>query len=137
MTRRDETSEVGTLETTGAGRKDALAQGLQAALDKAHVSVENVSDRTKVPQSTLRWFLGETGAALLPARVYLRGHLLLVAREIGMDETLARDLFDAAYPKIEEIRDLPEIRRVSGSALALSAGLAGVGILAIILAFAS
>jgi hypothetical protein len=44
-------------------------------------------------------------------------------------------LFDAAYPPHAESYDAPSVPRLRTSTLAVTAGLIGVGILAIILAF--
>ena len=117
---------------------DPLAAQLAEAMSKAAMTPEAVADRTKVPLSTLQALLGEPqpgGYAVLPARAYLRGHLGLAAREIGWSREEALALFDETYPpaKTEEIvKDAPGLK--TGS-VALAAGLLGVGILAVILAF--
>jgi cytoskeletal protein RodZ len=113
-----------------------LGRELRQALDDAGMTVDAVADKTKVPRSTIAALLGEDVAAVLPPRVYLRGHLGLIVREIGLEVEEWLKKFDAAYPVVEEeqlIRDMP---RLKTSTIAVAAGIGGVGILAVVLAFA-
>ena len=114
---------------------EPLASALRAALETSCFTLEEVAARTKVPQSTLQALAGESINAVLPARVYLRGHLGLAAKEIKMDVQEAVRLFDETYPPDEERRASPQNNRFTPRMLAVSAGLAGISILAIILAF--
>lgn len=116
-------------------RTEPLATRLQAALDDAGLTVEVLADRTKVPRSTLRALLGEEVAVLLPARVYLKGHLCLAARELGIDEDEVKSLFDKTYPVVAEDSLSSDLPRLKFGTVAMTAGLAGVAILAVILAF--
>lgn len=115
--------------------KDMLADRLEKAMAAAHVTVEGLAQATKVPRSTLLHFLGADVNAVLPARVYLRGHLVQAAREVGVDEAEALSLFDARYPVAQDDDPKVDLERVSTGTMALAAGIASVGILAVILAF--
>jgi cytoskeletal protein RodZ len=112
-----------------------LASRLREALTARRSTIDVLAERTKVPRSTLRHLFGEPVAAVLPARVYLRGHCLLAAKELGLDADEVGALFDAAYPPHAESYDAPSVPRLRTSTLAVTAGLIGVGILAVILAF--
>jgi cytoskeletal protein RodZ len=115
--------------------EQSLAARIQQAMERACISLDQLAARTKVPRSTLRVLLGED-SGLAPARVYLRGHLGLIARELGVDVEEMLNLFDARYPEVaDEHREVVEISRAKSraSTVAIGAGLAGVGLLAVIL----
>ena len=116
--------------------EQGMSERLREAMADANLTVEAVAQATKVPRSTLRYFLGEDVNAILPARVYLRGHLSQVAREVGIGEAEALALFDAQYPVAEREDDGHELPRFSRGTVALAAGVASVGIVAVLLAFA-
>lgn len=112
-----------------------LAARLSRGMQDAKLGVDQLAERTKVPRSTLRALLGEDVNAVLPGRVYLRGHMLLAARELGIDEAEVGPLFDEVFPVAEREEDAIELPRFRAGWLAITAGLAGVGILAVVLAF--
>lgn len=120
-----------------ATAREALANHLRASLDERHVDVDVLADRTKVPRATIRALLEEPISGIVPERVYLRGHLSVLARElkIDRDETLA--LFDAAYPEAPTTEDLVNAPRFGTGSVAVAAGLATVALLAVVLAFAN
>ena len=91
---------------------------------------------TKVPRSTLLALMDEPVSAVLPERVYMRGHLCVVARELGLDTGDIGGLFDRAYPVKEKAGAAPVAPRFSNGSLALMVGLGGVAVLAVVLAFA-
>ena len=112
-----------------------LAQLLKQGLEQRGLTVEAVSERTKVPRSTIAWFLGATSPTIVPQRIYLRAHLGVIARELGLDLAEAWDRFDRENPtesKIEVVSHQPRFSRVS---MAAAAALGGIGIIAVILAF--
>jgi hypothetical protein len=110
-----------------------LAARLSEAMTTAHASVESLSDHTKVPRATIRSFLAEPAACVLPSRVYLRGHFRIVAKHLGLDDVEAVALFDAAHPEVSELPAPTELPRVSKGTIGLSMGLLGFGILAVVL----
>lgn len=117
---------------------EPLASRLQEAMLRANKTVDQIAEKTKVPRSTLRVLLGDTSAALLPSRVYLRGHLRLIAKEVGLEEAEMQKLFDEAFPDNTipmETNDLPDRPKVAP--VAIAAGLAGVGVLAVIISIFS
>lgn len=113
-----------------------LRHRLKEALERSDVDVDVLADRTKVPRGTIRSLMGEDVSAILPERVYLRGQVVLVARELGLDANDTRALFDEEYP-VEETRttDLDQPRFGAGTTV-LAASLGGIALLAIVLAFA-
>jgi cytoskeletal protein RodZ len=113
-----------------------LAELLQNALEHKGTSVDAVAEKTKVPRSTLRALLGATDPAILPQRIYLRGHVGVFAKELGVDlgEVYAR--FDRENPSESKIEQIEE-PRVSRGSMAAAAALGGIGIIAVILAFAN
>jgi cytoskeletal protein RodZ len=115
-------------------QKGSLAQLLSQGLEQRGLTIEAVAEETKVPRSTLRALLGATDPAILPQRVYLRGHVAVIAKELALDhaETLRR--FDREYPNESKIEAAPE-PRISRASVAAAAALSGIGIIAIILAF--
>jgi cytoskeletal protein RodZ len=114
-----------------------LSQRLKQALEQSKLDVDILADRTKVPRATIRSLLGENVSAVLPERVYLRGQLSLIAREIGISAGEARDLFDAENP-VAEIRSTDlDTPRISAGTTVLAASLGCIALLAIVLAFVS
>lgn len=113
-----------------------LRHRLKEALERSQLDVDVLADRTKVPRGTIRSLMGEEVSAILPERVYLRGQVLLVAKELGLDANDTRDLFDAEHP-MEPVRtgDLDHPRFGAGTTV-LAASLGGIALLAIVLAFA-
>lgn len=97
-------------------------------------SVDQIADKTKVPRSTLRAMLGETSTVLLPSRIYLRGHMRVIAQELGIDDKEAQQLFDQTFPQ-ETAEEQPDEMPKKTAPVAIAAGLAGVGVLAVILSF--
>ncbi|MCK6551958.1 helix-turn-helix domain-containing protein [Myxococcota bacterium] len=114
--------------------RESLAQMLGRALDRRGESVDAIADRTKLPRTTIRALLGADDPAILPQRVYLRGHLTVLARELGVSVTDALAAFDREHPvaMAEEPRDEPRFPR---TAVAGAAALCTIGIIAVLLAF--
>jgi cytoskeletal protein RodZ len=121
---------------TDTTEAEPLASFLLGAMQKHRVSVEEIAESTKVPRSTLRALLGDSGPAVLPPRIYLRGHLGLVASALELDPEEALRLFDETYPPDDDAPLTSDLPRLRMSSMAIAAGLTGVGILAVILAFA-
>lgn len=119
-----------------ANERQALADKLKGAMSKQGVTVETVAETTKIPRSTLQALLDEPVSAVLPERVYLRGHLGVVANELGLDRSEMNDLFDRAYPRSQNVSLGPVAPRLSTGSMALMAGLGGMALLAVVLAFA-
>jgi cytoskeletal protein RodZ len=112
-----------------------LAYLLNQGLEQRGNSVDVVSERTKVPRATLRALLGATDPAVLPQRIYLRGQVGVLAKDLGLDLVEAYRRFDNENPtesKIEAVAREPRINRVT---MAAAAALGGIGIIAVILAF--
>ena len=114
-----------------------LAQHLQTSLSRAGMSVETLADRTKVPRTTILHLMAEPVSAILPERVYLRGHLGVLARELGTDVSACESLFDAAFPVALNPPESPERARFRTQSVAVSAALGGVAVLSVVAAFVS
>src|SRR5687767_5504988 len=114
-----------------------LSQRLQQALERSKVDVDTLAERTKVPRATIRTLLGENVSAVLPERVYLRGQLVLIAREIGVPIAEARAMFDAENPVVEVQSVDLDAPRISPGTTVLAASLGCIALLAIVLAFVS
>lgn len=116
----------------------SLARHLESGLVRKRLTVEELSARTKVPAFSIQTFLGAPVADVLPERVYLRGHLGLLVRELELDHTAVMDAFDAAFPRDPDPEDdsapPPSFGRRE---FALAAGLGGVALLAVVLAVAN
>jgi cytoskeletal protein RodZ len=112
-----------------------LASRLKEAIDRNGTSIDRVSNNTKVPRTTVRALIGEVNEpSLVPARVYLRGHLKLIAAELGIPQDEAERLFDESYPAAQIDTALnADLPRFRPSLVAIAGALAGVGILAVIL----
>lgn len=111
-----------------------LARRLAEAIATKGLTVEQLAERTKVHRSTLLALLDEPINAVIPPRVYLRGHALVVARELGLPAEEASRLFDETFPESgDESIDLtgPAFARAH---MALAAGLGSIAILALVLA---
>ena len=113
-----------------------LSQRLQEAFQRSKVDVDALAERTKIPRATIRSLLGENVSAVLPERVYLRGQLITIAREVGWDPNEARTLFDQAHPvKKKVITEDLEAPRFNAGTTVLAASLGCIALLAIVLAF--
>ncbi len=117
--------------------REALADHLRTSLEKADVTVDVLADRTKVPRATIRALLEEPISGIVPERVYLRGHLWVLAKELDLDRDTVLALFDAAYPEAPTTEDLAGAPRFGTGSVAVAAGLATVALLAVVLAFAN
>lgn len=96
--------------------------------------MEALADRTKVPKTTILYLMGEPVSAILPERVYLRGHLDVLGRELRTDGLPA--MFDACFPQTEA-PDRPEEDRFRAQSTVVSATLGGVALLSVVAAFLS
>lgn len=112
-----------------------LAQHLNTALADAGLSVETLSERTKVPRTTILHLMDQPVSAFLPERVYLRGHLGLIARELGASVPTIEAAFDDAYPAHTPEPELPEQARYRSQSFAVTATLGGVALLSVVAAF--
>lgn len=116
----------------------SLARELHAALSQSDVSIEVLAERTKVPRMTILHLLGEPVSAVLPERVYLRGHLGVLASELGADRSRLEAAFDADNPVDEvEMTRAPERDRFRAQSFAVTATLGGVALLSVVAAFVS
>lgn len=114
-----------------------LAKELRRAIDAAGTTVDSLAERTKVPRTTILHLLSEPVSAILPERVYLRGHLAVLARELRSDEGRLAAAFDAAYPSGDAPAVAPERARFKNQSVAVSATLGGVALLSVVAAFVS
>ena len=112
-----------------------LCERLKQALERSKVDVDTLAERTKVPRSTIRCLLGENISAVLPERVYLRGQVGLIAREIGLAPGEAIQLFDDENPVAEVTTGDLDEPRFNTSTTVLAASLGCIALLAIVLAF--
>jgi cytoskeletal protein RodZ len=113
-----------------------LSQCLKDAQQRSKVDVDTLADRTKIPRATIRSLLGENVSVILPERVYLRGQVLTLARELGLDPNAAREKFDEENPVVQQTVsvDIVEPRFNAGTTV-LAASLGCIALLAIVLAF--
>jgi len=114
-----------------------LAADLTRALDARGMTLDDLAVRTKVPRSTLRALFGHEDLVVLPGRVYLRAHLRLVIDELAMNVETTLSAFDRAFPTEVDLVPLAKLPRVSPGAVAIAAGLTGIGLLAIVLSIVS
>lgn len=116
--------------------KSELAENLRDQLQRTGMTVDGLAERTKIPRSTIRALLEEPISAVLPERVYLRGHTSTLAKELGMDVDDVLRAFDARYPV-----DPPETADLEGGWVRrntiVGAGLGCFALIAVALAFAS
>ncbi|MEQ8272171.1 MAG: hypothetical protein RKU31_00820 [Deltaproteobacteria bacterium] len=117
--------------------REALADHLRKALDSHDVTVDVLADRTKVTRATINALLDEPASGIVPERVYLRGHLSVLASELNLDREHTLDLFDAAFPAEPTTQDLSGAPRFGTGSFAVAAGLATVALIAVALAFAN
>ena len=129
-------SHLGRLHLRSEMARGALARRRVEAMRDAAVAVETLEQRTKIPRSIIRGLLDEQISAVTPERVYLRGHASTLARVMGVDVPEMRALFDAAYPEAADLRAPDLDARFGRVPMAVAAGLGGIAVLAVILAFA-
>jgi cytoskeletal protein RodZ len=113
---------------------EPLAQFLNRGFEERGLTIDTIAERTKIPRSTIRALCGSMEPAILPQRVYLRGQVETVARELRLSLDRARYLFDRENP-VEPRIETEEPPRFNRAAIALGAGLGSIGIIAVILAF--
>ncbi len=113
-----------------------LSQRLKQSLERSKVDVDTLAERTKIPRGTIRSLLGENVSAVLPERVYLRGQVVILARELGIDPEEARQWFDDENPVAHvTTEDLLEAPRFGPGTTIVAASLGCIALLAIVLAF--
>lgn len=113
-----------------------LADHLRQGIDAKNLDVDELAERTKVPRATIQSLLDEPTSSLLPERVYLRGHLSVLATDLCLDREQTLALFDDAYPAAPTTQDLiAQNPRFGTGSMAVAAGLACAAILAVVLAF--
>lgn len=113
-------------------QKADLASVLRRAIDSAGLSVDELAVSTKIPRSTIRSFLKEPISAILPERVYLIGHLSVLAQELRLDVQEMVAIYDRENP-IPTTTDLVPPKRPNPTKIALAAGLGGIAIFMIVL----
>ncbi|MBK6683583.1 MAG: helix-turn-helix domain-containing protein [Deltaproteobacteria bacterium] len=113
-----------------------LGQLLQQGLASRGLTVEVLSDRTKIPKSNIQLLLGEDDGGILPARTYLRGHLTVIAKELGLSVPEVLAALEVSHPAPPQ-KELIVERRLPAVTIAVAAGLGGIAILAVVIAFAS
>ena len=114
-----------------------LAQALRVAIEASALSIDDIAERTKVPRTTIQALIEEPITAVSPGRVYMRGHLKVIARALKLDVDALVESFDRVYPLAVAANDTHEdpthpLRRV-----AVSAGLYGIAVVAVVVAFAT
>lgn len=115
-----------------------LARHLETALAESGLSVDTVAERTKIPRTTILHLMKKPVSAILPERVYLRGHLRVLARELRTDPDDLVSLFDDAFPEpVDAVPTEPERDRFKSQSVAVSAALGGVALLSVVAAFMS
>ncbi|MBX2811126.1 MAG: helix-turn-helix domain-containing protein [Myxococcales bacterium] len=115
-----------------------VANELKAAISMADISLDELSETTKVPRTTIRYLLGERVSAILPERVYLRGHLGVLAISLGADRTALESAFDATFPLVQEQQAMPVAQtRFRSQSMAVGAALGGVALLSVVAALVS
>lgn len=113
---------------------EALARRFSEAIGAKSTTADRLSDETKVPRTTIRALLNDNGNYVLPPRVYLRAHAITVGLALGISAQETGQLFDQGCPIEEEPKLLiGSGPRVPAVAVAVAAGLGGIGILAILL----
>jgi len=116
--------------------KSELADTLREQLKRTGMTVDSLADRTKIPRSTIRALLEEPISAVLPERVYLRGHTATLAKELGMDIEEVLRAFDVRYPTDPPSTGDLESGWATRSTI-VGAGLGCFALIAVALAFAS
>ena len=76
-----------------------VSQKLKNGLKSESLSVDALAEKTKVPRSTIKHLLGDPSSAVIPPRIYLRGHLVVLAKELKLDEEELRRFFDESNPE--------------------------------------
>lgn len=114
--------------------RGTLALMLGQAMNARGLSVEMVAERTKLPRPTIRALLGADEPAILPQRVYLRGHVEVLARDLGLKSDAVLVAFDRECPAEIVVEEEHE-PRFSRTTVAAAAALSTIGIIAVILAF--
>lgn len=130
----EEMNEAERINHAHDDRSFSLSAKMNAALDRSGLTVDDLAERTKITRPTIRMFLGSTEPAVLPQRVYLRGHLSVLARELGMDIEDTLHQFDLMFPRASEMERM-ERPRTNAAATAIGVGLVGIGVFAVILAW--
>ena len=118
------------------GEISDLAVRLRADIEASNFSIEELADKTKVPRTTILALIEEPIAAVLPERVYLRGHLKVLAQALKLDVAEMVAAFDVAYPVVSPSVEAATVDSPTRQ-LAVSAGLYGIALLAVAVAFAT
>lgn len=115
----------------------SLARHLKTAISDSGLDPSSLAARTRIPRPTILHLMGEPVSAVLPERIYLRGHLSVLARELGANVASLESIFDEAFPEAVEEEETPEQSRFRSQSVALSAALGGVALVSVVAAFVS
>jgi len=117
---------------------NGLSEAIRAGLDANGLSAESLVDRIRVSPDTIDCLLAGDSAQrrldFMP-EVYVRGHLKLIVEELDLDAEKIMALYEKAYGQPAEETETMEVSVLPFRTVALTAGLAGMGILAVIVAF--
>ena len=114
-----------------------LSQAIRAGLEKAGIDSKTLVDRLRLSPDTVTCFLEGRELSFMPT-IYVHGYLTQIAECLELDSVELCELYDKAFPPRDSTEDLMELPQLPFKRALLTAGVAGVGLLAVLVAvFAS
>jgi len=126
-------SENGVISNQAESAAEELSQAIRAGLEKAGMDPKTLVDRLRLSPDTLTYVLEGRELSFMPA-VYVHGYLTQIAEVLGLDAEELCDLYDRAFPPRDATDDLIELPQLPFKRALLTAGVAGVGLLAVLVA---
>ena len=113
---------------------EQLSEAIRDGLASKGMSSDMLVDRLRISPDTIECLLAGSALHFMP-EIYVRGYLRQIADELALDDDKMWSLYKAAHQKVADEPDVIELSVMPFRKVALTAGLAGVGILAVIVAF--
>lgn len=126
-------SDNGVILNQAQSAAEELSQAIGAGLEKAGMDSKTLVDRLRLSPDTVTYFLEGKELSFMPP-VYVHGYLTQIAEALELDAEELCDLYDRAFPPRDSTDDLMELPQLPFKRALLTAGVAGVGLLAVIVA---
>jgi cytoskeletal protein RodZ len=127
-------TEVSPKSSMAEGSARALSEAIRAGLDDKGIRSDQLVDRLRVSPDTVESLIAGKELQFMP-EIYAKGHLRQIALELNLDPDEMYALYRSAHHKDVDTLDSLEMSVVPFRRLAVTAGLAGMGILAVLVAF--
>ena len=114
--------------------EDRISEAIRDGLAKKGMTKETLVDRLRVSPDTIECLMNGSELRFMP-EIYVHGYMRQIAEERELDTEQMYGLYESAYTDQTEDLDANEMAVMPFRTVAVTASLACVGILAVIVAF--